>query len=161
MGPLIDAAALQKVQEHVDDAVSGGAEVLAGGRVRTDGAFAAGHFFEPTVLGRVDGRMRIMREETFGPVAPIASFTADDAVLEVANELPFGLAAFVFTRDLRRAVRVTEALDYGIVGVNDALPGAPHVPFGGWKHSGAGKEGGRMGLEEFLETKLISLDIGS
>jgi succinate-semialdehyde dehydrogenase/glutarate-semialdehyde dehydrogenase len=101
--------------------------------------------------------MRIMHEETFGPVAPIMAFAVEDEVVASANKSPTGLAAFFFTRDLTRATRVAERLEYGIVGVNDPLPGAAHVPFGGVKQSGFGKEGGRLGLEEFLNTKLISV----
>ncbi len=101
--------------------------------------------------------MRILQEETFGPVAPLIPFRTEEEVLGLANEMPYGLAAFFYTQDLSRAVRVAERLEYGIVGVNDPLPGAVQAPFGGIKQSGIGKEGGRLGLEEFLEAKFISL----
>ncbi len=156
VGPLIDSSAITKVKAHVEDAVEKGARILLGGHVRTDKPFDRGFFFEPTVLAEVPPNARIMREETFGPVAPIVAFESEDEVLAAANALPYGLAAFVYTRDTCRARRVADRLEYGIVGLNDSLPGAPHVPFGGVKQSGLGKEGGRLGLEEFLETKLIS-----
>jgi succinate-semialdehyde dehydrogenase/glutarate-semialdehyde dehydrogenase len=156
VGPLIDADALQKVERQVRDGVAKGAEVLTGGRRCTGGSFDRGCFFEPTILGQARPSMAILEEETFGPVAPIILFKTEEEVLAQANALPYGLAAFAFTRDLARARRVAERLEYGIVGVNDALPGAADVPFGGLKQSGLGKEGGRLGLEEFLDTKLVS-----
>jgi succinate-semialdehyde dehydrogenase / glutarate-semialdehyde dehydrogenase len=157
VGPLINEAGLQKVHEHVEDALARGAKLLLGGHRRMDGEFAGGLFYEPTILAGVSHEMRIMHEETFGPVAPIMAFAVEDEVVAAANKSPTGLAAFFFTRDLTRATRVAERLEYGIVGVNDPLPGAAHVPFGGVKQSGFGKEGGRLGLEEFLNTKLISV----
>jgi succinate-semialdehyde dehydrogenase/glutarate-semialdehyde dehydrogenase len=159
VGPLIDEDAGRRLQRHVDEALAGGAELLHGGRRRTDGRLAAGAFYEPTVLARVAPGAAVMREETFGPVAPIASFDTESEALERANDPVAGLAAFVYTRDLSRAVRMAERLEFGIVGVNDPLPGAPHVPFGGIKQSGIGKEGGRLGLEEYLETKLVSVAV--
>lgn len=157
IGPLINEAGLQKTDEHVKDAVARGAKLLLGARRRTDGALANGFFYEPTVLAGVSRDMRIMREETFGPVAPIMAFATEEEVIAAANESTAGLAAFFYTRDRARATRVAERLEYGIVGVNDPLPGAAHVPFGGVKQSGFGKEGGRLGLEEFLNTKVISI----
>ena len=151
VGPLIDKAALEKIESHVADAMSRGAKILIGGK-RMNGLF-----FEPTVLVQVKPDMLIMREETFGPVVPIVSFRGEDEVIAVANELPQGLAAYFYTRDANRCSRLVEKLQYGIVGVNDSLPGAVHVPFGGIKQSGIGKEGGRMGLEEFLDTKFVSM----
>jgi succinate-semialdehyde dehydrogenase/glutarate-semialdehyde dehydrogenase len=159
IGPLIDEAALEKVQAHVEDALARGGKLLLGGGRRTEGDLAKGFFFEPTVLSGVAPDMRILREETFGPVAPLVPFTTEEEVLALANELPYGLAAFFYTRDASRAMRVAEGLEYGIVGVNDPLPGAAQVPFGGVKQSGIGKEGGRLGLEEFLDTKLVSLSL--
>lgn len=159
IGPLIDEDGLTKVKAHLEDAFSKGAQLLIGGSHRTDNEFATGFFFEPTVLSNVTPDMRIMQEETFGPIAPILPFKLEEDVLLLANELHSGLAAFFYTRDISRAIRIAERLDYGIVGVNTARLGAVQVPFGGVKHSGFGKEGGRLGLEEFLQTKLISIGI--
>src|SRR3990170_1581185 len=159
IGPLIDEEGLNKVKLHVEDALSKGAELLTGGCRRKDNEFSKGLFFEPTVLSLVTHDMQIMREETFGPVAPILTFKSDDEVLSYANEPPYGLAAFFYTRDLSRAIRIAESMEYGLVGINNSNLGAVQIPFGGQKHSGYGKEGGRMGLEEFLETKLISIGL--
>jgi succinate-semialdehyde dehydrogenase/glutarate-semialdehyde dehydrogenase len=159
VGPLIDEEGLQKVVAHVEDALSKGAELLVGGHRRSDGEFGKGLFFEPTVLSEITDDMLIMKEETFGPVAPIMTFSSDNEVLSYANELPYGLAAFFYTRDISRAIRMSERLEYGLVGINNSRLGAVHIPFGGVKQSGYGKEGGRLGLEEFLETKLISVGL--
>lgn len=159
IGPLIDRDGLQKVENHVEDALSRGAKLLIGGNRRTDNEFSKGFFFDPTVLSHVTHDMLIMHEETFGPVAPVVSFKSEEEVLSLANKLSYGLAAFCYTRDISRAIRISERLEYGIVGVNDYLFGAVHIPFGGMKQSGYGKEGGRLGLEEFLETKLISIGL--
>ena len=151
VGPLVDRAGLDKVVSHVSDAVSKGARAVVGGQV------GQGLFFEPTLLVDVAAGMRILEEETFGPVAPIVSFTSEADVVAAANNTPYGLAAYLWTRDLGRAFRVAEALDYGIVGVNDGLPATPHAPFGGVKASGIGREGGRWGLEEYLDVKYVSI----
>lgn len=155
MGPLVEQAGLDKVKAQVEDAVSKGATVLCGGQA------LGGLFFEPTVLSGVQTGMRILTEETFGPVAPIVVFETEEEVIRAANDTPFGLAAYVFTRDLGRAFRVSEALEYGIVGVNDGVPFAmnPQSPFGGVKSSGMGSEGGRWGLEEYLTAKYISFGL--
>jgi succinate-semialdehyde dehydrogenase / glutarate-semialdehyde dehydrogenase len=157
IGPLIDKDGLLKVKSHMEDALSKGAKLLTGGKQRTDNKFAKGLFFEPTVLSQVTHDMLIMQEETFGPVTPIVPFKSEDEVLSYANELPYGLAAFFYTRDISRAIRISEGLEYGLIGINNSSLGAAQIPFGGVKQSGFGKEGGRLGLEEFLETKLISI----
>ena len=151
IGPLVDAQGLNKVRAHVEDAVAKGARVVTGGRP------GGGLYFEPTVLDGVQPGMRILEEETFGPVAPVLSFRTQTEAIQLANSVPWGLAAYLWTRDLTRAFRVAEALDYGIVGVNDGLPSTAQAPFGGFKYSGVGREGGKWGLEEYLEVKYVSL----
>jgi succinate-semialdehyde dehydrogenase/glutarate-semialdehyde dehydrogenase len=135
----------------VNDAREGGARVLAGG------SSPAGTWYAPTVLTGVRSGMRILEEETFGPVAPIITFTDDADVVRHANHVPVGLAAYLWTRDLSRAHRMAESLEYGIVGINDGLPATAQAPFGGVKNSGIGREGGRWGLEEFLDVQYVSV----
>jgi succinate-semialdehyde dehydrogenase / glutarate-semialdehyde dehydrogenase len=154
IGPLIDGQAAEKAERHVRDAVEKGARVLTGGHRRSEGDV---HFFEPTVLVGVTDEMLVQREETFGPVAPIAVFRDEDEAIRRANDTPYGLAAYLYTRDLARAIRVSERLEYGIVGINDGLPSTVQAPFGGMKESGIGREGGKYGMEEFLETKYVSV----
>lgn len=151
VGPLVDEAAVRKVEAHVADAVAGGGSIVTGG---TRGA---GTFFAPTVLSGVTAGMRILTEETFGPVAPVIAFSDDDEAIRAANDTPAGLAAYLWTRDLSRAFRASEALDYGIVGVNDGVPSTPQAPFGGVKFSGLGREGGRWGIEEYLDVQYVSV----
>jgi succinate-semialdehyde dehydrogenase/glutarate-semialdehyde dehydrogenase len=151
VGPLVDKQGQDKVASHVQDATAKGARTLVGGS-RRDGLF-----FDPTVLVDVKPGMRILEEETFGPVAPIIGFTDEAEIIRAANNTPYGLAAYVWTRDLGRAFRIAEALDFGIVGVNDGLPAVPHAPFGGVKNSGIGREGGYWGLEEYLDVKYVSI----
>jgi succinate-semialdehyde dehydrogenase/glutarate-semialdehyde dehydrogenase len=155
-GPLIDAAALKKVEEHVQDALANGAVALAGGKRHSLGKT----YFEPTVLTNVVPSMRIFSEETFGPVAPLIRFSSDDEVIELANRTEYGLAAYFYSRDLRRAWKVAEALDYGMVGVNSGLITTEVAPFGGVKQSGLGREGASHGIEEFLETKYVCMGLG-
>lgn len=156
LGPLINEQASEKIELHVQDAVTKGAEVVSGGKKWSNDKLA-GHFFEPTVLININEEMRIMNEETFGPVIPIQSFTDEQTVIDLANNTDYGLAAYVFTEKTSRAIRVSEKLNYGIVGVNDVFPAVPEAPFGGIKQSGIGKEGGHYGMEEFLEKKFISI----
>jgi succinate-semialdehyde dehydrogenase/glutarate-semialdehyde dehydrogenase len=151
IGPLVDVQGLQKVQEHVADALAKGARLIMGGQARE------GLYFAPTILANVRPGMQILAEETFGPVAPVLTFRDETEAIQCANDTPYGLAAYLWTRDLGRAFRVAEALEYGIIGVNDGLPSTPQAPFGGFKHSGIGREGGKWGLEEYLEVKFISL----
>ena len=150
IGPLVDRNALEKVTTHVTDAIEKGARVLAGGRA------LEGLYFEPTLLAGVASNMLVMQEETFGPVAPILAFRDDSEAVQLANDTKYGLSAYLWTRDIGRAYRVAEALDYGIVGINDGLPASAQMPFGGMKYSGIGREGGHWGIEEFLEIKSIS-----
>jgi succinate-semialdehyde dehydrogenase / glutarate-semialdehyde dehydrogenase len=157
IGPLIDAAAVEKVDAHVRDAVASGAQVVVGGG-RPAGR-DRGHFFAPTLLSGVTDSMRVMSEETFGPVAPIATFATEEEVLQRANATKYGLAAYVYTNDLSRSWRVAERLEFGIIGLNDALPSTAQAPFGGLKESGIGREGGLEGMDAFLETKYVSAAI--
>jgi succinate-semialdehyde dehydrogenase / glutarate-semialdehyde dehydrogenase len=153
VGPLVDAAGLAKVREHVDDAVVRGARVVTGGKPN------GGLYFTPTVLDGVRPGSRILQEETFGPVAPVLGFSTMQEAVELANSVPWGLAAYLWTRDLSRAIRVSEALDFGIIGVNDGLPSTAQAPFGGFKYSGVGREGGKWGLDEYLEVKFVSIGL--
>ncbi|MBA3233626.1 MAG: NAD-dependent succinate-semialdehyde dehydrogenase [Propionibacteriales bacterium] len=153
VGPLIDAAAQQKVGELVDDAVSRGAEVLTGGETPS----GQGYFYPPTVLKGVPRSARMASEEIFGPVAPLTAFSTEQEAIDAANDTEFGLVAYVFTNDLRRALRVAEAIETGMVGLNQGVVSNPAAPFGGVKESGLGREGGSVGIEEFLETKYVGI----
>lgn len=155
IGPLVDKQGLDKVVQHVEDAVRKGARVLCGGKA------GEGTYFQPTVLTGVTASMRIMQEETFGPVAPVTTFTTEAEAIRMANDTPFGLAAYIWTRDLSRSHRVSEALEYGIVGVNDGAPSSAQAPFGGVKDSGMGREGGPWGLQEFLDIKYVSVNVAA
>jgi succinate-semialdehyde dehydrogenase/glutarate-semialdehyde dehydrogenase len=150
-GPLINDAAIAKVEAHVRDAVAHGARVMVDGKRHALGRT----FYEPTVLTDVTPAMQLAQEETFGPVAPLFRFGAEAEAIAIANDTPFGLAAYLYTRDLARAFRVAEALEYGIVGVNEGLISSELAPFGGVKQSGLGREGSHHGIEEFLELKYI------
>jgi len=159
IGPLIDRQALEKVQLHVDDALQQGADVLVGGDVFDSNGHAAGAFWQPTVLANATPTMLATREETFGPVAPLLPFDTEEEVLRLANDTPYGLAAYFFTRDIRRVFRVAEGLEYGIIGANDALPSTAQAPFGGVKQSGIGREGGAVGIDEYLDVKFVSIGV--
>jgi succinate-semialdehyde dehydrogenase/glutarate-semialdehyde dehydrogenase len=155
VGPLIDGAQRDKVAELVDDARGKGASVVLGGGAR-DGK---GYFFEPTVLNGVSADARVLKEEVFGPVAPVTTFTDEDEAIAAANDTEFGLVAYVYTRDVKRALRVCERLDTGMVGLNQGIVSNPAAPFGGVKQSGFGREGGREGIAEYLETKYVAISI--
>ncbi|HEY4896945.1 MAG TPA: NAD-dependent succinate-semialdehyde dehydrogenase [Solirubrobacteraceae bacterium] len=155
IGPLIDEAQREKVTELVGDAVERGARTLVGGG-RPDGA---GYFFEPTVLTDVPGDARLLSEEIFGPVAPIATFSTDEQAIDAANRTEFGLVAYLYTRDLDRAFHVSECIETGMVGVNQGVVSNPAAPFGGVKQSGFGREGGFEGIGEYLETKYVALAV--
>lgn len=153
IGPLIDAAAVAKVEEHIADAVARGASVAAGGKRHQLG----GNFFEPTVLTNVPHDAQIFGEETFGPVAPVFRFETEEEAIRLANDTPFGLAAYVCARDAARIFRVVDGLEFGMVGVNEGLISTEVAPFGGVKASGLGREGAQIGIEEYLETKYVAL----
>jgi succinate-semialdehyde dehydrogenase/glutarate-semialdehyde dehydrogenase len=150
-GPLIDEAAVEKVEEHISDAVSKGARVLLGGKRHSLG----GTFFEPTVLADVTSKMKVAREETFGPVAPLFRFYKDEDAVQFSNNTEFGLASYFFSRDIGRIWRVAEDLEYGMVGINTGLISTEVVPFGGMKQSGIGREGSHYGIDEYIEVKYL------
>jgi succinate-semialdehyde dehydrogenase/glutarate-semialdehyde dehydrogenase len=152
-GPLIDPSAVAKVEEHVLDATQGGAKVALGGRRHALG----GTFYEPTVLTGVTADMKIFREETFGPVAPLIRFSTDAEVIELANRTEYGLASYFYSRDIGRIWRVAEALEYGMVGVNTGFITTEVAPFGGVKQSGLGREGSRHGIDEYVEIKYVCM----
>jgi succinate-semialdehyde dehydrogenase / glutarate-semialdehyde dehydrogenase len=154
-GPMVSGRGRDRMIRLVDDARQKGAEVLAGGAAPTDRN--RGFFFQPTVLGRVSDQADLMQEEPFGPIAPIASFEDFDEVVARANDIPFGLAGYVFSKSLERATKASDALDVGMVGVNDMLLATAEAPFGGMKESGMGREGGRLGILDYLEPKYTKL----
>ncbi|MCP4075870.1 MAG: NAD-dependent succinate-semialdehyde dehydrogenase [Gammaproteobacteria bacterium] len=155
-GPLINEAAIQKVEQHINDAVSKGAGIATGGKRHQKG----GTFFQPTVLINVDNRMLVAVEETFGPVAPIFKFTTEQQALDLANDTEFGLAAYFYARDIGRIWRIAEGLETGIVGINEGIISTEVAPFGGVKESGLGREGSRYGIDEFLEMKYLCMGMG-
>ena len=152
-GPLIDRQAIEKVQDHVADAVAKGATVLTGGKTHALG----GHFYEPTVLSNVTADMKIMREETFGPVAAVIRFNTEEDVIAAANDTDFGLASYFYSRDIGRVWRVAEKLEYGMVGINTGVISNEVAPFGGVKQSGLGREGSSYGMDEYLEIKYLCI----
>ncbi len=155
LGPLIEPKALDKVQSHLDDALSKGAEILTGGKPHALG----GQFFEPTIVTNATKDMAVSTEETFGPFAPLFKFTDEDDVIDLANDTIFGLAAYFYAKDIARVTKVSEALEYGIVGVNTGIISTEVAPFGGVKQSGLGREGSRHGIEDYLEMKYICTSI--
>ena len=159
IGPLINEAAIEKVDRQVRDAVSHGATLLAGGSRLTVGGLDRGCFYGATLLSNVTPEMLIYREETFGPVAAVVPFDDEDDVIDMANDTDYGLAAYIYTQNLARALRTFEQLQFGIIGINDINPTSAAAPFGGVKESGLGREGAREGIEEYLETKLGGLSI--
>ena len=159
VGPLINREALEKVSSHVNDAIDHGARLLTGGYQLTADAQAQGNFYAPTILADVAPQMRITCEETFGPVIAVTAFESDDEAIDRANSTQYGLAAYIYTHDLSKAIRIAERLDVGMVGVNDTRIAAVEAPFGGVKLSGIGREGGREGLAAFTETKQLAFRI--
>ncbi|HEV8307567.1 MAG TPA: NAD-dependent succinate-semialdehyde dehydrogenase [Methylomirabilota bacterium] len=159
VGPLINEAARKQVHDLVEDAVSHGARVATGGRALTEGALGRGYFYAPTVLLDARDEMRVCREEIFGPLAPVLTFRTEAELIARANDTEYGLAAYLYARDLGRVTRVAEALQYGLVGVNDAAGYTHEVPFGGFKESGLGREGGREGIHEYMEAKSVVVSL--
>jgi succinate-semialdehyde dehydrogenase / glutarate-semialdehyde dehydrogenase len=155
VGPLVNDEQLSKVEELVQDALQKGARKLVGGE-RLDGP---GHFYAPTVLTDVPDDARLLREEIFGPVAPVRGFSSDEEAIAQANDTEYGLVAYLYTRDIGRATRTMEKLEYGMVGLNQGMVSNPAAPFGGIKHSGVGREGGYEGIQEYLETKYCAITV--
>jgi succinate-semialdehyde dehydrogenase/glutarate-semialdehyde dehydrogenase len=153
VGPLIDGTQRDKVAELVTDAVGKGAKVLTGGEAEGGN----GYFYKPTVLTDISDDAQLLQEEIFGPVAPVKGFTTEEEAIAAANDTEYGLVAYVYTRDLNRAFRVAEALETGMLGLNQGVVSNAGAPFGGVKASGIGREGGNEGIEEYLETKYIAM----
>jgi succinate-semialdehyde dehydrogenase/glutarate-semialdehyde dehydrogenase len=152
-GPMIDMKGVEKVEEHIADAVAKGARVVTGGKRHAKG----GTFFEPTVLADVKTNMKVTHEETFGPVAPLFRFKTEQELIKLANDTEYGLASYFYSRDIGRIWRVAEALEYGMVGINVGIISNEVAPFGGVKESGIGREGSKYGIEEFLEVKYLCM----
>jgi succinate-semialdehyde dehydrogenase / glutarate-semialdehyde dehydrogenase len=159
VGPLIDDASLARMEHQVADAVEKGATLVTGGERLSGEGVDGGFFYAPTVLDGITPDMHIYREETFGPVAPVIAFDSEEEAVAMANDTDYGLASYVYTRDLSRALRVAEALRFGMVGINDINPTAAAAPFGGMKQSGLGREGAHEGILEYLETKLVGISV--
>ncbi|WP_100487007.1 NAD-dependent succinate-semialdehyde dehydrogenase [Sporolactobacillus pectinivorans] len=156
-GPLIREDAIAKIDRQIADAVAKGAKLATGGKRLTDGAFAEGYFYAPTVLTGVTNKMEIFYEETFGPVIPVITFSGTDEVIAMANDTAYGLASYFYTADLKRIAKVSKKLQYGMVGVNSNTVAYTQAPFGGVKHSGLGRENGHQGIEEYVNVKFINL----
>ena len=152
-GPLISFKALDKVKDHLADAVDRGAVIVAGGKPHENG----GTMFEPTVISNVDTSMKMASEETFGPLAPVFKFKTEDEAIKLANDTEFGLASYFYTKDINRIWRVSEALEYGMVGINEGVISNEVAPFGGVKESGLGREGSHYGIDDFMELKYICM----
>jgi succinate-semialdehyde dehydrogenase/glutarate-semialdehyde dehydrogenase len=157
MGPLFDQGQLDNIEAFLADAVAKGAEVLIGGERLVGEDYDKGLFFAPTIVKNVTGIMRLSCEEIFGPILPLIRFSSEEEVIREANATEFGLASYVLVKDISVAIRVSEALEFGIVGLNDTVPTVPQAPFGGWKESGIGREGGIEGIDAYLETKYVSV----
>lgn len=158
-GPLVNKEEYLKIDDQVRDALEKGAKLIAGGSRLTDDHLVKGYFYAPTILTGVNSSMKIYREETFGPVAPIITYSDEDSIVEKANDTNYGLAAYVYTRDLSKAFSITERLNFGIIGINDINPTSVAAPFGGMKDSGIGREGATEGIEEYLEVKSCGFSI--
>jgi len=152
-GPLINKAGLGKVQDHVDDAVKKGARIVTGGKASDLG----GTYYEPTILVDITTDMKVTHEETFGPVSPLFRFSSEEEAIRMANDTEFGLASYFYSRDVGRCWRVSEALEYGMVGCNEGIVSTEVAPFGGVKESGLGREGSKYGIDEYMELKYICM----
>ena len=152
-GPLIEPSALEKVERHVADAIAKGGKVLVGGKRMA--SIGSGQFFEPTVVANANANMLCAREETFGPFAPVFKFETEAEVVAAANATEYGLASYFYSRDVGRIFRVAEALEYGMVGINVGILATEHVPFGGVKQSGLGREGSHHGIDDYVEIKYL------
>ena len=152
-GPLIDLKAVEKMEEHISDAVAHGAKIVLGGKRHGLG----GSFFEPTIVTGVTPEMKVAREETFGPLAPIFRFKTEEEAIKMANDTEFGLASYFYARDIGRVWRVAEALEYGIVGINEGIISTEVAPFGGVKESGLGREGSHYGIDDFVVIKYLAM----
>ncbi|MEO8898154.1 MAG: NAD-dependent succinate-semialdehyde dehydrogenase [Candidatus Dormibacter sp.] len=157
VGPLIDEAAVSKLQAQIEDAVAGGATVVTGGKRLSDDSHSKGTFFEPTVLTGANPSMVLSHEEIFGPLLPVYEFSSDDDAVRLANDTDYGLAAYIYGRDVGRLWRTAERLEAGVIGINDPFPVSPEMPFGGDKNSGLGREGGSEGIEAYLKTKAVTV----
>ncbi|MGE0881805.1 MAG: NAD-dependent succinate-semialdehyde dehydrogenase [Acidimicrobiia bacterium] len=159
VGPLIDEAAMDKMIRQVEDAANKGARLLVGGKRLSGEGYDGGTFFAPTLLADVTPDMTIYREETFGPIAPVVIFDDEDEAIAMANDTTYGLASYIYTRDIAKALRTAEALNFGIIGINDINPTSAALPFGGVKESGIGREGAREGIAEYLDTKAVGIAV--